>query len=95
MSLRLLRRQVYSLHLDRMDCKNLASRPILFLQIYLTLNIMIPQRIDQCLLKRYESGASVYYATYDDFTAAILEFFRETLPAIGKGSEILLRITSG
>ena len=41
-----------------------------------------------------------YYATYDDFTAAILEFFRETLPENwerirDKGSEILLRITSG
>ena len=42
---------------------------------------MIPQRIEPVFTERYESGASVYYATYDDFTAAILEFFfRETLP---------------
>ena len=41
---------------------------------------MVPQRIEPVFTERYESGASVYYATYDDFTAAISEFFRETLP---------------
>ena len=41
---------------------------------------MIPQRIEPVFTERYESGESVYYATYDDFTAAILESFRETLP---------------
>ena len=41
---------------------------------------MIPQRIEPVFTERYESGESAYYATYDDFTAAILEFFRETLP---------------
>ena len=41
---------------------------------------MIPQRIEPVFTERYESGESVYYATYDDFTAAILEIFRETLP---------------
>ena len=41
---------------------------------------MIPQRFEPVFTERYESGESVYYATYDDFTAAILEFFRETLP---------------
>ena len=40
---------------------------------------MIPQRIEPVFTERYESGASVFYATYDDFTAAILDFFRETL----------------
>ena len=40
---------------------------------------MIPQRIEPVFTERYESGESAYYATYDDFTAAILEFFRETL----------------
>ena len=41
---------------------------------------MAPQRIEPVFTERYESGESVYYATYDDFTTAILEFFRETLP---------------
>ena len=41
---------------------------------------MIPQRIEPVFTERYESVESVYYATYDDFAAAILEFFRETLP---------------
>ena len=41
---------------------------------------MIPQRIEPVFTERYESVESVYYATYDDFTDAILEFFRETLP---------------
>ena len=49
------------------------------------------QRIEPVFTERYESGASVYYATYDDFTAAILEFFEKRCLKIGKGSEILLR----
>ena len=56
---------------------------------------MIPQRIEPVFTERYESGESVYYATYDDFTAAILEFFEKRSLKIGKGPEILLRITSG
>ena len=65
------------------------------LQIYLTVNIMIPQRIEPVFTERYESVESAYYATYDDFTAAILEFFEKRCLKIGKGSEILLRETSG
>ena len=62
------------------DSLNVIGNCCCNLQIYLTVNIMIPQRIEPVFTERYESVASVYYATYDDFTAAILEFFRETLP---------------
>ena len=35
-----------------------------------------------------------YYATYDEFTAAILKFFENLCLKIGRSSEILLRIIS-